>query len=249
MPFDPATHATLVVPCYNEQRRLPPYLASLCERLQPYPGVTVLVVDDGSDQAEFEAVRAVVEELRRRVKPQLAIDRLARHVGKGAALEHGFLAADTPLVGFVDADGSVGADDCLAVLAELAGAAGLEGAIASRVKMLGRTIVRRATRHALGRMFATLLVAAFEIPVYDSQCGCKFFRREAVLPLVPLIESKRWLWDTQLLILLHRRGARLREVPVSWAETSGSKLSRWHSLVTVPIELWTFKRMLARKGL
>ena len=241
--------ATIVIPCFNERRRLPPYLATLCKRFERDPNVTLVVVDDGSDAGELEGVSDAIEELRRGGARQLRLVRLEKNQGKGAALQSGFLGASTTFVGFVDADGSVDADDCALVLSTIAADPDLDAAIASRVKMLGRTIVRRNSRHALGRLFATVLTKLFQLPVYDSQCGCKFFRREKVLSLLAAIESKRWLWDTELLILLHRRGGRIREIPVSWHETSGSKLSLWNSLVTVPYELWSFRRTLTRRGL
>jgi glycosyltransferase involved in cell wall biosynthesis len=183
--------ATIVIPCFNERRRLPPYLATLCKRFEGDPNVTLVVVDDGSDAGELEAVSAAVEELRRGGAPRLQLVRLGKHEGKGAALQSGFLRASTTLVGFVDADGSVDADDCALVLSTIAADPGLDAAIASRVKMLGKTIVRRNSRHVFGRVFATVLTKVFELPVYDSQCGCKFFRREMILPVLAHIESKR----------------------------------------------------------
>jgi hypothetical protein len=169
--------------------------------------------------------------------------------GRRSSASTDCLGTKAPVVGFVDADGCVEPAECAAVLAEIAASADLDAAIGSRVKMLGKTVARRTSRHVMGRVFATTLSAMYAMPVYDSQCGCKFFRGDSVRPLLPHVTSRQWLWDTELLILLYRRGGRIREIPVSWSEAPGSKLSLWHSLITVPYELWAFKRSLARKQL
>ena len=96
----------------------------------------------------------------------------------------------------------------------------------------------------MGRVFATAVSVLFDIAVYDSQCGCKIFRREAVMPLLPMIQSKGWLWDTQLMILLYVRGKNLIEVPVRWSEVPGSKVSLLWDPLRMLGELLLFRRHL-----
>jgi len=96
----------------------------------------------------------------------------------------------------------------------------------------------------MGRVFATAVSVVFYIAVYDSQCGCKIYRRDAVMPLLPMVLSKGWLWDTQLMILLYVRRKKLIEVPVHWSEVPGSKVSLLWDPLRMLGELLLFRRHL-----
>src|SRR5512133_574565 len=92
-------HLVLVVPCYNEARRLPG------ERFLEFARahVRLLFVDDGS-RDETAAVHA---ELVKAAPGAIAALRLERNQGKAEAVRQGVLAAlaSSPrLVGFWDAD-------------------------------------------------------------------------------------------------------------------------------------------------
>jgi glycosyltransferase involved in cell wall biosynthesis len=246
-----ACSATVIIPSYHEAQRLPPFLAALCRATRDRPEVKIVVCDDGSAPAQRAVVERAVAQLQA-LKPGLELRALPVNQGKGGALAHCARAVTTDLVGFVDADGSVTADECLRLLdaftARLAGSVGagkpVEAMIGSRVKMLGTKVDRQVRRHFIGRVFATLLANMFKIPVYDSQCGCKFFRREALAELLPHAYDKRWLWDTQVVLLFFLTGRPIVEFPISWHETPGSKVS----LVKDPVRMFTglarFRRYL-----
>ncbi|MBI1862485.1 MAG: glycosyltransferase [Deltaproteobacteria bacterium] len=221
--------ATVVVPAYNEGRRLPPFLSALCAAIGPTP-LAVLVVDDGSRPEELARVGEALNQITQRY-PQISLSLIRQPLnrGKGAALALGFHKAKTPIIGFVDADGSIGADEVVRLYEELNShtreAEPVAAVLGSRVRLLGRDVERSPLRHIIGRVFATLFSFLFDIPIYDSQCGCKFFLRSEVMPLLPLIQNQRWLWDTELLVLLYRSGRRILELPISWVDKAGSKVS------------------------
>jgi hypothetical protein len=101
----------------------------------------------------------------------------------------------------------------------------VDGVIASRVKMLGRCVVRNSKRHIVGRSFATLTSAMIGMSIYDSQCGCKFFRKKCYETVKPLLSENRFGFDIELLFHILRRGFRLEEFPVDWFDVPGSKVS------------------------
>jgi hypothetical protein len=106
--------------------------------------------------------------------------------------------------------------------------------LASRVRMLGWRMDRRATRHYLGRVFATFASLLLHMPVYDTQCGAKAFRvspslREAVS--TPFRSS--WVFDVELIGRLRRGSSTAEPVPLdafeemplrAWQDVSGSRL-------------------------
>jgi dolichyl-phosphate beta-glucosyltransferase len=105
---------------------------------------------------------------------------------------------------------------------------GLEGELdvlaGTRMLMAGRSIRRGFTRHVQGRLFATVVERLFGLGFYDTQCGLKLVRAALLRPLLPRLREERWLLDVELLSLLQREGARVREEPIDWADPGGSKL-------------------------
>ena len=113
----------------------------------------------------------------------------------------------------------------------------------SRVKRLGSHIDRRASRHVLGRVFASARSAMLGVAVYDSQCGAKIFRAELVPVLFEDPFLTRWLFDLEMLVRLRNglAAAVVRsddfEVPLArWREVGGSKL-KLSDMISVPLEL------------
>jgi hypothetical protein len=113
----------------------------------------------------------------------------------------------------------------------------------SRVKRLGTDIVRKSSRHYLGRVFATAASLIVGLPVYDSQCGAKLFRKEYVVPLFSEPFLTAWLFDVEILARMRRNYGvehttrRIYEAPLNeWKEVGGSKLRFTHTL-KAPIDL------------
>ena len=93
---------SLVIPAFNEARRLNQNLLELLNYLQNYrPATELIVVDDGSSDRTAE----VAEELFSR-RPDVAarVLRFPSNRGKGHAVRAGLLAAQAPIALFSDAD-------------------------------------------------------------------------------------------------------------------------------------------------
>ena len=61
--------------------------------------------------------------------------------------------------------------------------------------------------------------------ISDTQCGFKMFTRSSAREIFPTQHIERFAFDVELLMIAHRRGHRIGEVPVSWQEIPGSKVS------------------------
>jgi glycosyltransferase involved in cell wall biosynthesis len=232
----------LVVPCYNEERRLP--RAELVAFLDVHPDALFCFVDDGSG----DGTRALLESMRRERPDRIAVLVQPVNGGKASAVRAGMLhAASAPMaavIGYWDADLSTPLEECYRLLAALDADSACSVALASRVKRLGATIERRFTRHLLGRIFATLATLTLGLAVYDSQCGAKLFRARVVRDLFGEPFVTRWLFDLELLVRLQRSGGRLGtavEIPIgAWREVGGSKL-KLADMIGVPLSLWKIR--------
>jgi dolichyl-phosphate beta-glucosyltransferase len=221
----------LIVPCYNEAQRL--RADAFLEFVSRRPDVGILFVDDGSTDATSDLHARLVAT----APDAIAALRLARNCGKAEAVRQGILRALTQgpsLVGFWDADLATplhAVDDFLALAAQRPD---VDVIIGSRVLLMGRDIRRKASRHYLGRVFATAASLALGIPVYDTQCGAKVFRATAEIGGI-FAEPFRsaWIFDVEILGRYLNlpddggppRSHRIYELAVpAWHDIAGSKL-------------------------
>ena len=231
----------LIVPCYNEERRL--RRDTFLEFLRTRPNASLCLVDDGSSDGTLKALEAWSVDGGGRI----LVQKLTKNSGKAEAVRQGVLYAASlerfSFLGYWDADLSTPLSQVDLLLAALEADPQRMFALGSRVKRLGSDIDRRATRHYLGRVFSTMASQLFDLPVYDSQCGAKLFRSEVAPPLFGSPFVTKWLFDVELLVRLRRHLGQKEflnasiEVPLTaWKEMGGSKLRLSHML-RVPIDL------------
>ncbi|HEU4893770.1 MAG TPA: glycosyltransferase [Vicinamibacterales bacterium] len=234
----------LVVPCYNEAARLD--ADAFVRFTATHPGVRLVLVDDGSADGTLE----ILERIRAAAPDAVTTRRLEGNRGKAEAVRTGIVAAiaeNPALVGFLDADLSTplpAVDDFLAVLRTRPD---VEFVLGSRVLLLGRDVKRKAWRHYLGRVFATAVSLALDLPVYDTQCGAKMLRVNAATgTLFAMPFRSRWIFDVELIARYLRlpvapgecpRRDRLYELvlPV-WHDKPGTKL-RWYDFFRAIVEV------------
>jgi hypothetical protein len=58
------------------------------------------------------------------------------------------------------------------------------------------------------------------VPLLDTETGFKFFRREALLPVLDAIHDPGWFWDTEFMVRAHLRGLRIAEIPGAYVRRS-----------------------------
>jgi len=221
---------SLILPAYNEAQRLPPFLSAVRTYLAKQFGddYEVIVVDDGST----DGLTSILDEAERDW-PQLRPLCHPVNQGKGAAVRTGMLTARGQLLLFADADGATPIEEERRLRAAIE--AGAEVAIGSRL-VTSSEVSRERTwyRGLIGRAFARLARCALGVPVYDTQCGFKMFRRDAGRHLFSLVQENGYLFDLELLILADRLRYRVVEVPVNWAEVPGGHLSvaqHWRTIL------------------
>ena len=223
--------AIIVVPCYNEERRLD--REAFGRFVADWPEIELLFVDDGSSDGTLP----VLQEMASAAGPRVRVLRLDRNGGKAAAVRAGMLAAiarNPDYAGFWDADLATPLDVVLDFCRVLDQRRSLDMVFGARVKLLGRDIDRRAARHYLGRVFATTAALALGLGVYDTQCGAKLFRcTPTTRQLFDRPFISRWVFDVELLARHIRAHGSLEAVErsvfeyplMAWKDVRGSKLT------------------------
>lgn len=234
------SQVVVVVPCYNEEHRLPvdEFIA-----FGRRAGARLLFVDDGST----DDTARVLAEIARAAggEERITVLSLAPNRGKAEAVRAGMLGArdrGADVIAYLDADLATPIAECERLIAELQ-RTGAHAVLGSRVGLLGWDIDRRAARHYLGRVFATLASLAVGFRVYDTQCGAKVFRWSPALEqAIRTPFRSRWAFDVEI---LGRLAAQLRitgvpvhagvlEMPLRhWTEKPGSKLGLVQTLRAV----------------
>lgn len=248
-----ACNLILVVPCYNEARRLRGQ--EFVAFVRSHPGVRFLFVDDGSS----DGTGAVHAELVKCAPGDIDALRLERNQGKAEAVRQGILQAlrSSPrLVGFWDADLATplyAVEDFLKVADKCPG---VEMILGSRVMLMGRDIRRKAWRHYPGRVFATAASLTLGVPVYDTQCGAKVFRATAAIGEVFAHPFRSpWIFDVEMLARYldlpedggPARAARIYELAVpAWHDVPGSKV-RPSDFVKSFVDLLAVRRSRRRR--
>jgi len=250
--MQPDDRIVLVIPCFDEAERLEeaPFLAAVDRRAE----LDLLFVDDGST----DATRERLETLAGKRPDRIEVLHQPRNRGKAEAVRRGMLAAFArrpAFAGYWDSDLATPLEELDPFLEAATRHPGVQLLLGARVALLGHRIERSAVRHYLGRVIATFASVVLGLPVYDTQCGAKLFRRTALTEsLFAEPFGVGWSFDVELLARLASRQraaggspeAIVREVPLRvWRDVPGSKVKPWDFVVG----LFELGRVLRRYGL
>ncbi len=239
----------IIIPCYNEAQRID--LAPFRDYLSETKGVHFCFVNDGSSDNTFEILQKFEKEFPDRV---IALS-LENNSGKAEAIRYGVNTVSAgknksqeqnsfELIGYLDCDLSAPLSEIFHLAEEMNRRATFSIVYGSRLGLMGRNISRRALRHYLGRVFATLASILLRLPIYDTQCGAKLFKSQ----LVPVLFGKpfitRWFFDVEMLFRLVKGYGKdkakemVAESPLyEWVEKKGSKLKLF-DFIKVPFQLF-----------
>jgi dolichyl-phosphate beta-glucosyltransferase len=234
---------SLIIPAYNEAERIAPTLARIVEwvDLQAFE-VEILVVDDGSTDATIDVASGVDSRIR------VLANGMNR--GKGYSVRHGVLESRGDQVLFSDADLSTPIEEYERLVSALEGA---DIAIGSRAVDRSKVTTRQPFyREAMGRTFNRIVQVLAVGGVRDTQCGFKLFDGDVARELFADVTIDGFAFDVEVLYLALRRGLRIKEVPVFWANDERTHVHAiYHSLSMlrdVALIRWRHARLPDRRS-
>lgn len=207
---------SIVIPAYDEAQRLGPSLRRVLDYVaRREAAAEVLVVDDGSRDGTADVARGFAAE---------GVRLLAHggNRGKGAAVRTGIAASRGRRVLITDADLSTPIEDLELLEPHLAEAElilGSRGLAASRISER-----QPFYREWMGKTFNLLVRSAGVRGIRDTQCGFKLLDGEAARRLAAELTVERFAYDVELVFLARRRGYRVTEVGVHWADSPASRV-------------------------
>lgn len=207
---------SLVVACYQEAGHLEHSIAEVIGVLDCTKwSYEIVFVEDCSTDNTAEIVGKLVEKHGRPDRPVRAIYH-ETNKGRGRTVADGIREAAGQVVGFLDIDLEVHArylPDMVRAVND-----GADVAIAERIYKIQFT---QFHRHVLSRGYALMVRCMVSAPVRDTEAGYKFFKRERIMPVLDETESEGWFWDTEIMVLAHRAGLAIAQIPCLFIRRKG----------------------------
>ncbi|MGS0748054.1 glycosyltransferase [Halpernia sp. GG3] len=218
----------IIIPCYNEGNRLP--LKSYTNFLRNIENCSLVFANDGST----DHTEAVLKTIKNEFPAKVEIINLPKNVGKAQTIQIATLQClkEYPAakkIGYLDADLATSLEEWLLISENIN--ENIIFAFGSRISKIDTNINRKNYRHYLGRFIATAISTLLKLHVYDSQCGCKVFRRDVAEKVFQEPFISKWLFDVELFFRLKNifSGERMksicREIPLQeWQDVEESKV-------------------------
>lgn len=228
---------SVVIPAYNEEKRIQATLRTLHEYLQRnFRRFEIIVVNDGSSDDTYRKIAEVATA--RSATDSIVTLSFSPNHGKGFAVRQGVLKAHGDFIVFTDADLSTPAEEIEKAVA--ASAEGYPVVIASRRHP--DSVIERPQgwmRQRLGRLFNLLVRGLLSLPFNDTQCGFKCFTREAAGEIFTRARLNAFVFDVEILLIARKLGYAVREIPISWSDFAGSKVGFRANIFPILRELFT----------
>jgi glycosyltransferase involved in cell wall biosynthesis len=224
------TSRVVVIPCFNEERRLNPVFfvdlvnTHACE---------LIFVDDGSTDNTYNVISSLPL-----AQASFEIIRLDKNRGKANAIRVGLnhaLIKGYEFIGLYDADGAIHPQDMGNAFQIIGGSTDINVVSGARILLAGNNVSRLNHRRWMGRIIATLVSLIMGLQIYDPQSPCKVYRASCLAVISKFNIKTKWFVDAEILKFLSREQDKssrwLVEFPVTnWKDVAGSNISCKSSL-------------------
>jgi dolichyl-phosphate beta-glucosyltransferase len=203
-------YLSVIIPAYNEAKRLPLTLIDIDKHLSKADfSYEIIVVDNNSKDATPEIVKRFSHLMKNLKLVECPTP------GKGVAVQKGMLEAKGNVRIFMDADNSTSIDQFSKMNPYFK--EGYDVVIGSRDVPGAKMVPPQSWYKRLGGDIGNLIIQALLLPgMWDTQCGFKAFTEEVTRKIFPLIKTKHWSFDVELLSLAKHLSYKIKEIPVVW---------------------------------
>ncbi|MFH1426549.1 MAG: dolichyl-phosphate beta-glucosyltransferase [Candidatus Kerfeldbacteria bacterium] len=208
---------SIIIPAYNEEKRIMPTLRKLRE-FTDESGIDteIIVVNDGSTDRTSAVIRSLN-------MPLVRVVELPKNSGKFAAVKRGFEEAEKSWVLLYDADGAAPISALKTVEPHTEEAECVIGSRAMASSKIMQT--QKWWRTALGRIGNRVIRAFTGLPYADTQCGFKLIRSDLAKRAADVMSIDGFAGDVELLHIIRLHGGRVREVGIEWHDVPVSTVT------------------------
>jgi dolichyl-phosphate beta-glucosyltransferase len=233
-------HLSVIIPAFNEEKRLPRTLDDVLAYLQAQSyDWEVVVVDDGSTD---DTARVVRERAGDSMPVRLFGQPDGANHGKGATVRVGMAAATGRYRLFMDADNSTTLDQVEKFWPWVD--EGYDVVIGSRDVQGAQVEVHQRWYKELAGNIGNWIIRVLAVPgIWDTQAGFKMFSQRCIETILPTLTIDHWGFDVELLVAARRRGFRIKELPIRWVDAPNSKV-RATTYFEVLGEVWRVRQHL-----
>lgn len=229
------TYLSVVIPVYNEEKRIKNSLNTIKEYLDTQGFVyEIIISNDGSSDGTIDEIK--------NSGVDVVLLNNQKNQGKGFAVRSGMLKAQGKFVVFLDADLATPIAEFSKLLKPLENG---DAQVVIGSRAIGKKDIERSwIRSVIGLGFRKLKSLIVGIEIFDSQCGFKGFKKEVVEPIFEKQTINGWSFDVEILLIALKLGYKILEVPVSWTEQGNSKMRLWRE---IPKMFWELLKIRGGK--
>ena len=230
-------HLSVIIPAYNEERRLPGTLKEIDKYLgrQSYQ-YEIIVADGGSKDRTPEVVKEMSREI-----GGLKLLNVKNCFGKGQAVREGIALAEGSFKVFTDADNSTSIDQVEKMWPwfekgydVVIGSRDVKGAVLDPPQPWIRNFL-------LGggfKFYRKLVIGLWGIE--DTQCGFKGFTKKAAENIFPKTKIEKFAFDPEVLVIAKKFGYKIKEIPIHWKNDPESKVN-FKSILEMALDMIKIK--------
>lgn len=208
----------ILLPVYNEAHTLEKSVTTLRSFLQKnLDGFQwmISIGDNASTDKTLEKAKQLTAQY-----PEVRVFHLNQK-GRGRMVKYAWMKSEAQILAYMDIDLSTDLQALPPLVQAIAD--GNDVSIGSR-QYKGSVVERSLKREIISQGYILILKLLLKFPFTDAQCGFKAMSKKAVNELFPLILDDEWFFDTELLYLAHKRGYKVKELPVRWIEDKDSRV-------------------------
>ncbi len=236
------TTLSIIIPVFNESKRLDKTIRAFGQLTLPssLKLKEILIIDDGSTDLSRELSKKVIQSLRAHTHTPVTILSYSMNHGKGWAVRQGFRHVTGEYALIVDADMSTPLQE----LKKFAPLVSLKRDVIIGTRKTQEATISRPQplyRQLFGRIYTQLANLFLQTDVSDFTCGFKVFSRSAYTLMYEHSRINRWGYDAELIFIARLHSLPIYEIPVTWNDVKGTKVSLLKDSIRSFLELFQIR--------